>query len=198
MNESRAGVITYSSPTQRQRRIAQRKRIDPRNANINGLRPRVLAVLRHPRRTGAKKLIAPRGPVSANDLDLRVRMPDRRGHIGKNVEHSRIIVFDVACTMIAQEMIQLFFSFRKVDIAATVHNVNVLACMRMIKAEMMFLRRSGFGGEGGIAGGDNPQNQKSATERKCDDCLQQAKPPTRIPSNEKKIVCKQQFYLKKG
>jgi hypothetical protein len=68
----------------------------------------------------------------------------------------------------------------------------------MIKAEMMFLRRSGFGGEGGIAGGDNSQKQKSATEPKCDDCLQQAKPPTRIPTNEKKIVSKQQFYLKNG
>jgi hypothetical protein len=68
----------------------------------------------------------------------------------------------------------------------------------MIKAEMMFLRRSGFGSEGGIAGGDNCRDQKSATEPKCDDCLQQAKPPARNPSNEKKIACRQQFYLKKG
>jgi len=54
----------------------------------------------------------------------------------------------------------------------------------MVKAEMMFLRRTGFGGERAIAGEDNRQNKKSATEPKCDDCLQQAKPPTRIPSNE--------------
>ncbi len=105
MNESRAGVITYASPTERQRRIAQRHRIDSRNPNINGVSLHVLAVLRHPGRTGSKKSIAPRGPVAANDLDLRTRMPDRRSHIGKNVEHSRIIVFDVSCTMIAQEMI---------------------------------------------------------------------------------------------
>jgi len=105
MNESRAGVITYTSTTERQRRIAQRQRIDSRNANINGVSLHVLAVLRHPGRTGAKELIAPRGPVPANDLDLHARMPNRRGHIGKNIEHSRIIVFDVACTMIAQEMI---------------------------------------------------------------------------------------------
>jgi hypothetical protein len=68
----------------------------------------------------------------------------------------------------------------------------------MIKAEMMFLRGTSFGGERGIAGGDSRQNQKSATEPKCDDRLQQAKPPTCIPSNEKKTACQQQFYLKKG
>jgi hypothetical protein len=65
--------------------------------------------------------------------------------------------------------------------------------MSVIKAEVMFLRRSGFGGEGGMTGGDTRENQKSAAEPKCDDCLQQAKPPTRIPSNEKKILCKQHF-----
>ena len=54
----------------------------------------------------------------------------------------------VAGTMIAQEMVQLFFSFWKVDISATVHNVNVFACMSVIKAEMMFLGRSGLCGEG--------------------------------------------------
>ena len=107
-------------------------------------------------------------------------------------------MFDVACTMIAQEMIQLCFSFRKVDIAATVHNVNVLACMSVIKAEVMFLRRTGFGGRAGIPGGDSHQNEKSATEPECDDRLQQAKPPTGIPSDEKEIVYKQQFYWKKG
>jgi len=148
MNECRAGVVTYASATQCQCRIAQRKRIDTRNANINGVSLRVLAVLGHPRRTGAKKFVAPRGPVPTNDLDLRAWMPNRRGHIGKNVEHSRVIMLDVAGTMIAQEMVQLFFSFWKVDISATVHNVNVFACMSVIKAEMMFLGRSGLCGEG--------------------------------------------------
>lgn len=112
MNESRAGVITHSPPTQRQRRIPQRKRIDPRDANINGVSLHVQAVLR--------------------------------------------------------------------------------------QAEMMFLGRSGRGGEGGITDRDNRQNQKSTTEPKGDNCLQQAKPLIYNPSNEKKVASKQQFYLKKG
>jgi hypothetical protein len=98
--------------------------------------------------------------------------------------------------MIAQKMIQLFFGFGKVDISATVHDVNVLACMSVIKAEVMFLGRSRFGGRGGIADGDNGQNQESAAETKCDDCLQQAKPPSCNPSNQRRIVSKQQFYRK--
>ena len=165
MNERRLGVVTYASTTQRQRRIAQGERIDPRNANINGVSLHVLAVFRDTGRTGAKELIAPRGPVPANDLDLRARMPNRRGHIGKNVKHLRIVVLDVACTVIAQEMVQFIFRFRKVAISATVHNVDVLACMSVVKAEMMFLGRSSFRGEGGIAGGENRQSQKRATER---------------------------------
>src|SRR4029077_20622700 len=181
MNESRAGIITYPSTAQRQRGIAQRQRIDPWNANINGVGLHVLAVLRHPGRTGTKKFVAPRGPVPANDLDLRARMPDRRGRIGKNVEDPWIVVLDVPGTMIAQEMVELVFRFGEIDLAATVHNVNVLARMRVIKAETMFLRGSGFGGKGGIAGGDNHQNQNSATEPNCDNCLQQGKPPTHYP-----------------
>jgi hypothetical protein len=76
--------------------------------------------------------------------------------------------------MIAQEVVELFFRFRKVNIAATVHNVNVLARMGVIKAETMFLHRSGFGGGEGITGGDDRQNQKSPTEPKCPDGIQQA------------------------
>src|SRR5246127_1420243 len=121
MNESRAGVITYPSTTQRQRGIAQRQRIDPWNANINSMGLHVLAVFRHPGRTGAKKFIAPRGPEPANDLDLRARMPDRRSRIGKNVEDPWIVVLDVTGAMIAQKMVELIFRFWQIDLAATVH-----------------------------------------------------------------------------
>jgi hypothetical protein len=174
MHESRARVITYSSATQRQRGIAQRQSIDSGNANINGVSLQVLAVFGHPGRAGAKKFIAPRSPVPANDVDFGARMPDRRSHIGKNVEDPWIVVLDVPGAMIAQEVVKLFFSFRKVNIAATVHNVKVLARMGVIKAETMFLHRSGFGGGEGITGGDDRQNQKSPTEPKCQDGIQQA------------------------
>src|ERR1700739_1401071 len=111
MKHSRRGVKTAPPTTQRQRGIAQRQRIAPRNANINGVGLHVLAVLRHPGRTGAKKFIAPRGPVPANDLDLRARMPDRRGRIGKNVKDPWIVVLDVPGAMIAQEMVEMVFRF---------------------------------------------------------------------------------------
>lgn len=198
MDESGARIITYPSTAERQRRVAQRQRIDSRNANIDGVSLHVLAVLRHARRTRTKKLVTPFAPVSANNVDLRARMPDRRGHIGKYVEHSRIIVFDVACSMVAKEMIQLFFRFRKVDIAATVHNVNVLACMRVIKAKMMFLRRSGFCGKAGVPDGDNREDQKSETEPKRSDCLQQTRPPTYSVKREEKSLPNSNFTGRKA
>jgi hypothetical protein len=70
----------------------------------------------------------------------------------------------------------------------------MLACMSVIKAEMMFLGRSGFGGRVGIAGGDNRQNHKSATESECNDCLQQAKPPIQ-QSVKRKENCQQTTIL---
>ena len=51
-------------------------------------------------------------------------------------------MFDVAGAMIAKEMIQLFFSFRKIDIPTAIHDVNVLTRMRVVEAKMMlFLGR---------------------------------------------------------
>jgi hypothetical protein len=52
---------------------------------------------------------------------------------------------------------------------------------------MMFLHRSGFGGGEGITGGDNRQNQKSPTEPKCQDGIQQANLQTTVRGTKGKL-----------
>ena len=91
------------------------------------MRLHVLTVLRHAGRAGPQKFIAPGSPVSTNNFDLRAWVPHRRGHIGQNIEDPGIIMLHVAGAVIAQEMVELLFRFGKINIAAPVHNINVLS-----------------------------------------------------------------------
>ena len=51
-------------------------------------------------------------------------------------------MFDVAGAMIAQKMIELCFRFWNIVMSATINDVNVFPCMRVVEAKMMlFLGR---------------------------------------------------------
>jgi len=158
MHEAGAGIIPHATTAEREGGIAQGQRIDSRDANIDGVRLHVQAILCDSGRTSAQKFIAPRGTISAYDIDLPVRMTDSGGKIGKNVEDARIVVLDVAGAMIAKKMVQLFFSFRKIDIPTAIHDVNVLTRMRMIEAKVMLLRGTNFGGQADVIEGQTRKN----------------------------------------
>jgi hypothetical protein len=139
MNETGARVVTNAAAGKRKGRIPKCQSIDSRNSNINGMRLHVQAVFRHPGRAGAQKLIAPGRAITADNLDFCIRMTNGGGEIGQNVEYMWIVVLHSAGAMIAKKMIELLFGLGKIEVAATIHDVNVFPGVRMIQAEMMLL-----------------------------------------------------------
>lgn len=76
-----------------------------RNANINGHCLHVQAVPRYAVAVRSKIFIAPWRPVTAHDINLRVRTSQCDRQIVKQIEDTRIVLVNVASAMIAQVMI---------------------------------------------------------------------------------------------
>ncbi len=140
MHESRTRVVSHAAAFQFERGVSQRQRIDSRNSNIDRVGLHVLAMFRYARRTSAQEIIAPRRPVSTDNVDLGVWSANRRGYISQNVKDVRIIMLHISGAMIAQKVIKLRFRLRQITLAATIHNIDSLPSVRVIKPQAMFLR----------------------------------------------------------
>jgi len=99
---------------------------------------------------GAKEFIAPWGTVATDDVDLGVGAAEGSGEIGENVEDVGIIVFHIACAVIAEEMVEFGFGLGKERVSAAINDVNALAGVRVIEAKMVLLA-GGSGGRGFVA-----------------------------------------------
>jgi len=119
--------------------VAQGQRVDTGNANVDGVRLDVQAVSSYTRRAGTEELIAPRGAIATDDVDLGVGAAEGSGKIRKNVEDMRIVVLDVTSAVIAQEMVELIFGLREEIISAAIDNIDALAGVRVVEAKMVFL-----------------------------------------------------------
>jgi len=82
-------------------------------------------------------------------------------------------------------MIELRFRLRKIAIAATVNDVNVLTSVGVIKAEMMLLQGGGIGSVAGTAEDDTCKNEENRRKQEYGDSLQEAKPPNEKSRDEK-------------
>jgi len=111
------------------------------------VRLHVQAVLRYAGGAGAEEFIAPRGTVATDDIDFGVRAAERSGEIRKNVEDLRIVVFNLARAVVAQEMVELVFGLRQEGVSAPIDDIKTLAGVRVVEAKMVFL----VGGRGARA-----------------------------------------------
>lgn len=143
VNESRPRVVADSASLQMQCGVPQHQRIHAGNADVDRMRLHVETIFGYTRRTRAKKLITPGGPVSTNNVDLRAGMPNGRGQIGKDVKDVRIVMLHFAGAMIPKKMIKLIFGFRKILVASAIHDVDALASMRMVETKAMLVARRG-------------------------------------------------------
>lgn len=143
VDESRARVVADSSAMQVDSGVTQGQGIDPGNANIDGVRLHVQAVSRYAGGAGAKEFIAPRGTVATNDIDFGVGAAERSGEISENVEDVRIVVFNVAGAVVAQEMVELVFGLRQEGVSAPIDDIKTLAGVRVVEAKMVLLHGGG-------------------------------------------------------
>ena len=139
MHEPGPRVVADSAPLQMERGVAQRQGIHAGYADIDGVRLHVQAIFGDARRTRTEKLVTPLRPVTANNVYLPTGMSNRCGEIGQNVKHVWIVVLHRAGAMIAQKMIELVFGLWKILVAATINDIDALACMRVVQTEPMLV-----------------------------------------------------------
>ena len=82
-------------------RIAKLSRGHARDANIDRHRLHVQAVLRHAVPVRAEEFVAPRSAVTAYHVDLGVRATKRRSQIMEQIEYPRIVLANIAGSVIA-------------------------------------------------------------------------------------------------
>ena len=109
MNEVGGCIVPNASAPKPQCDIAQAGGLYPGKTNINRFRFHVQAMLCDAGGMRPQKLIAPRRPVTTDDVDFSVRVTAGSRQEGQKVKYARIIVVNFARAMVAQKRIQ----FRK-------------------------------------------------------------------------------------
>lgn len=145
VDETGPWIVAHTAAAEPQCGIPQRESINAGDANIDGVCLHVQAAPGDTRRAGAKELVAPGSPVTADNLNFRSGMTDGRRQVRQDVECARVVVLYFSCAVIAKEIIKLLFGFRKEGVAAPVDDVNALACVRVIQAEAMNISIGGIG-----------------------------------------------------
>ncbi len=83
-------------------RVAKFRGGHPWNTNVDCHGLHVQAVLRHAVTVKAEIFITPRGAIAADNLDLGVRAAECRSQVMQKIEYARIVVVNIAGTVIAQ------------------------------------------------------------------------------------------------
>jgi hypothetical protein len=138
VNEAGARVVAHTSAAESKRGIAKSECVYPGDADIDGVRLHVQAVLGDAGRARAKEFVAPGTAIAADNIDFSVGMADGSGEIREDVKDVRIVMLDFASAMVAKEMIELRFGFRKKEIAPTIDDINVLSSVGVIETEVVF------------------------------------------------------------
>jgi hypothetical protein len=141
MNEIRTGIVAHAAAVKGKGDIAQASSFYAGYSEIDGLRLDVQAILGNPFAMGAKKLVAPRCAVSANDIDFSAGTAHGYRQLLQDVIELGIEMMNLSGAMISEEIVELRDSVWNVLIPSTVHDVKPLARMRVIQTEAIFLRQ---------------------------------------------------------
>jgi hypothetical protein len=101
VDEIGSSIIPDTAAMQAESHVAEFGSAHSRYANIDRHGLHVQAVLGHAVTVGAEILIAPGCTVTADNIYFGIRMPKRRGEIMQKIEHTRIVIANVASPVIA-------------------------------------------------------------------------------------------------
>ena len=128
-------VIAHSAAAHRQRRIADLSAGDSWNANIDGLGFHVLAVFGNPVAMLPQVVVAPRGPIPADNVDFAVGVSQLDQQIVQQIEFLEVIILHVTGAVVAQKMVQLRNTVRQVLIADPIDHIDMFAGVQVIEAQ---------------------------------------------------------------
>ena len=132
VNEVRVRIVAHTAASQTESSLAQFEGVDAGHPQIDGFRLNVKAVLCDSSGARTERFVRRRRAVAADDLDLAARAADRRGEIREDIVQTRIEMANVACPMIAKEMIELGERTWKVLLTMAVNNIDPLRGVRVV------------------------------------------------------------------
>jgi len=141
MDEIGTGIVAHAAAVKGKSDIAQAPSFHTGYAQIDGLRLDVEATLGNSSAMGAKKLVAQRCAITANDIDFRAGTAHGHRELLQDVIELGIEMMNFAGAMISEEIIEFRDSVWNVFIPSTVHDVKPLARMRVIQTEAIFPRQ---------------------------------------------------------
>jgi hypothetical protein len=135
VNKIRLRVIAHSTAAHRQRRIANLRAGNSWNANIDGLRFHVLAMLGNSVPMLPQVVIAPWRAVPADDIYFAVGMSQLGHQIVQQIEFLEVIILHVTGAVVTQKMVQLRDTVRKVLITNPIDHINMFASVQVIEPQ---------------------------------------------------------------
>src|ERR1700746_3617923 len=102
MHEIRSSVVADTTTMQRQGSVPQLCRGSPGHPDVDGHCLHVETVAGHAMSMNAEKFIAPRRAVAADDINLKIGIPERSGQVVQKIEHPRIALMNFAGAVVAQ------------------------------------------------------------------------------------------------
>ena len=101
MYETGSGIIPHPTSMQAESCIAKFGSGHSRDTNIDRHGLHMQAVLSYAVPVGAKIFVAPRSSITAHNIDLGIRTPERYGQIVQKIKHPRIVYMHIASPVIA-------------------------------------------------------------------------------------------------
>jgi len=144
----RSRIITDASAMQGESGIAKLGRRNTGNANINCHGLHVKTVLGDPVPVTAKVLIAPRGSIPADDINLGIGSSHSKRQIMKQIENPGIVYADVAGAVVAQVVVQFCQGPRIVIVSMAVHDIEALTSVGVKEVQTVAADGWGFYGGG--------------------------------------------------
>jgi len=136
MHEIRSPVVADTAAMQRQGSVPQLCGRNPGYPDVNGHRLHVEALPGHAVSVSAKEFVAPWRAVAADDINLKIRIPERSSQVVEKVEDPRIIIVNFAGSMVPQVTVQARQGFLIVAFAIAIDDIQALpsVCVKKTQA----------------------------------------------------------------
>jgi hypothetical protein len=115
----------------RKRGIAQFRGRNSRHSDVDCFAFHVQTVRRYAGSCATQKFIAPRRPVTANNIDLSARPMERFVQVMQQVEKTLVQLTDGTSAMIAEKVIEAIDCIRVVHVSTSIHEIDALVRVQM-------------------------------------------------------------------
>ena len=134
-------VETHSAAVQAERGVAQVRRRNSGNANVDRFAQHVLAVLGDSGRGVPQEFVTPARAIAADNINFYPGASHGGGEIAEKVKNPGIQVDHVTRAVVPEEMIELFYRVRDIRFTPAVNDIDSLLRVQVVKQQAVFRQR---------------------------------------------------------